>query len=337
MSPHNPEAVGSSPTPAIKVSQFRETFFYFKPTLDSTIIATDGNHSASILVKISYLGDISYEITKYSPKLVQVTFKVESNGKFDDTNSDTKIITGIAGDPLTEIPSVTANPGYEFIWWSQEIPTVFPDEDTTYTAYFSEATYTITYHLNGGSDNGNNPTEFIWGTQSILLTPPTKVGYTFSGWSYSNQGVSSSMTEKVYVNNMNYIEDGKLNIYALWKPNTYYIIFGNHSSVGGYYAKVSYNSNNLTFYKYMYTSTAADATKYSNVEYKYIPLSDENYDGWKIVCINSEEDIWNDLETNDQVKLLDNNAQLLKNIENITDENGNWISTSNYEVKSISK
>ena len=36
-------------------------------------------------------------------------------------------------------------------------------------------------------------------------------------------------------------------------------------------------------------------------------------------------------------KLLDNNGQLLKNIENVTDENGNWIATCNYEVQRINK
>ena len=43
------------------------------------------------------------------------------------------------------------------------------------------------------------------------------------------------------------------------------------------------------------------------------------------------------LEENAYFKLLDNNGQLLKNIENVTDENGNWIATCNYEVQRINK
>ena len=77
----------------------------------------------------------------------------------------------------------------------------------------------------------------------------------------------------------------------------------------------------------MYTSTAANVTKYSNVEYSYSPLSEQKYDGWQAVCKNIEGDIWENLEENAYFKLLDNNGQLLKNIENVTDENGNWIAT----------
>ena len=304
---------------------------------NTTITASDGVHSATISVTVSELGNMNLVISKYTERTVTVRFKIDSKGRFDDNTYGTKSISGISGTPMTNIPNVTAKEGYELAWWSPEIPENFPDTDTTYTAVFSEATYTITYHLNGGSVNGENPSSFIWGTSYINLIAPSKVGYTFSGWSYTNEGVSSSMTEKVYVNNINNIKDKTLNLYALWKPNTYYIVMTPHASSGYCYARVLYNSNTLSFYNYMYTSTAADATKYSNVEFSYTPLADDKYDGWQAVCKNSEGNIWDDLDETNYFKLLDNSGNLIKNIENVTDENGNWIATCNYEVKRINK
>ena len=329
--------ISNNPEVATAVLENKVITITSKTEGTTKVIASDNSHSATISVSVSNSGSISVSIAKYIDTTVTLVFKIDSKGRFEDNTYGTKTITGNAGNPITGLPTVTAIDGYELALWEPEIPENFPNEDTTYTAIFSEATYSVTYHLNGGTATGSNPTDFVWGTSYIPLTAPTRIGYTFSGWSYTNEGVSSSMTEKVYVNNMNNINNGNLDLNALWKPNTYYIILTPHASSGGCYARVLYNSNNLAFYNYMYTSTAANATKYSNVEYSYSPLSEQKYDGWQAVCKNIEGDIWENLEENAYFKLLDNNGQLLKNIENVTDENGNWIATCNYEVQRINK
>ena len=52
-------------------------------------------------------------------------------------------------------------------------------------ACYSLNTYTITYHLDGGSNHKDNPANFNVTTATITLQDPTKTGYTFAGW-YTN-------------------------------------------------------------------------------------------------------------------------------------------------------
>ncbi len=53
-------------------------------------------------------------------------------------------------------------------------------------AKWSIANYTITYNLNGGCNNENNPTSFTFETETIILLDATKTGYTFVGWTSSD-------------------------------------------------------------------------------------------------------------------------------------------------------
>ncbi len=53
----------------------------------------------------------------------------------------------------------------------------------------TKAKYTITYELNGGINNPDNPTEYTEGTE-ITLKPATKEGYTFIGWYLDDKAVS---------------------------------------------------------------------------------------------------------------------------------------------------
>ena len=66
---------------------------------------------------------------------------------------------------------------------------------TTYTAnatvyaYYTINTYTITYNLNGGTVSTANPTSYNI-MSSFTLNNPSRVGYTFNGWTGSNDASS---------------------------------------------------------------------------------------------------------------------------------------------------
>ena len=66
--------------------------------------------------------------------------------------------------------------------------------DRTYTAHWSEVAYIITYNLDGGTEN-TNPTGYNTASDTFMLNPPTKTGYTFVGWSGTGiDGIASDVT-----------------------------------------------------------------------------------------------------------------------------------------------
>ncbi len=77
---------------------------------------------------------------------------------------------------LIEAPTKT---GYTFSGWSN-IPETMPDEDVTITGTFSINTYKVIYKV----DNEDYASvDVIYDTTINLIEEPSKIGYTFSGWS----------------------------------------------------------------------------------------------------------------------------------------------------------
>lgn len=73
------------------------------------------------------------------------------------------------------------------------LPVEFYDEEMNYTMRFiwedcnktltrAETKYSITYHLDDGENNANNPASCTKNSPTITLNAPTKIGYTFNGW-----------------------------------------------------------------------------------------------------------------------------------------------------------
>ena len=59
-------------------------------------------------------------------------------------------------------------------------------EDITLVAEWDVIQYTITYTLNGGTNASTNPTSYNY-HDTFTLAPPTRVGYTFLGWTFIGQ------------------------------------------------------------------------------------------------------------------------------------------------------
>ena len=76
--------------------------------------------------------------------------------------------------------------------------------------------YSITYVLNGGINNINNPTIFNMDT-NVSLLDPTKEGYTFGGW-YIDEDFSTAF-------NLELLEPIDITLYAMWNINTYTLLF----------------------------------------------------------------------------------------------------------------
>ncbi len=86
-------------------------------------------------------------------------------------------------------------------WRYTKIPMVFEDEPKA-------ETYTITYVLNGGINNSENPSSYVQGN-ALTFKDPTREGYEFDGW-YLNE----DFTKKI--NALTTRSNGDKTLYAKW-------------------------------------------------------------------------------------------------------------------------
>ena len=108
-----------------------------------------------------------WEVNEYS-----ITF--DSNG-----GSDVETLYFDYGEGVTA-PEDPVRVGYTFAGWDAELPATMPAENLTFTAKWTINTYNIIYIV----DDVTYKTQPI--AYGATITPeaePTKVGYTFSGWS----------------------------------------------------------------------------------------------------------------------------------------------------------
>ena len=73
--------------------------------------------------------------------------------------------------------------------------------------------YSISYELNGGTNNSENPVSYATGNDAIALKDPTREGYTFVGW----------FTDSEYKNQITEIPENStedFTLYAKWRENT---------------------------------------------------------------------------------------------------------------------
>ena len=70
--------------------------------------------------------------------------------------------------------------------------------------------YIITYNLDGGTNNANNPAFFPVGNAAIALADPTRAGYDFGGW-YDNDGLTGTALTAIAANSTANVE-----LWAKW-------------------------------------------------------------------------------------------------------------------------
>ena len=87
-----------------------------------------------------------------------------------------------------EIPTKEGNSqcAYKFIGWDKDVTEM--ECDVTYIAQF-EQQYFISYNLDGGINSNDNPDYYTSKSGTITLVKPTRLGYTFIGWSGTNGDV----------------------------------------------------------------------------------------------------------------------------------------------------
>lgn len=142
--------------------------------------------------------------------------------------------TFVSGDlPITL--SVPTRAGYEFGGWflssdfSGAAQTTIPAGTNNNVYVYAKwiKTYNITYHLGGGINAEDNPTEFNERTLPLTLKAPTRDGFTFGGW-YQNPACSGNQVTTIDAGT-----EKNVSLWAKWNAIEYsvsYVLNGGTNS-----------------------------------------------------------------------------------------------------------
>ena len=124
------------------------------------------------------------------------TINYELNGGLQPTPANPSSYTVESEDIVLKNPS---KEGYTFKWWTEgskiENGSI---GNKTFTANWEAISYPITYVLNGGINNANNPSSYTIESAKITLQNPTKKWYTFKKWTEGNTIENGSIGAKTF-------------------------------------------------------------------------------------------------------------------------------------------
>ena len=116
------------------------------------------------------------------------------------------------------------------------------DEALSLYAVWEKQSYKITYHLAGGINSKDNPEIYYVEDPYIKLSDPSKTGYIFKGWYFSEDG-QEAVTEKTKL-------EGNVDLYARWvKDNV--PVFSVSKDQKNFIAALS-NMDSVTGYGFVY-------------------------------------------------------------------------------------
>ena len=152
-------------------------------------------------------------------------YTVTFNGNGSTSGSMKKLANCKYGKKYTLTKNGFKKKGYTFTGWNTkkdgsgktyknkaEVKNLSSKADGKVTLYaqWKKTKYTITYNLNKGKNNKNNPTSYNITTKTIKLKNPTRKGYTFKGW-YSDKKCTKKVTQ------IKKGSTGNVTLYAKWK------------------------------------------------------------------------------------------------------------------------
>ena len=156
--------------------------------------------------------------------VIEYTINFKSNGGI--LEGDSEIVYTDYRDVVLPIPT---REKYDFLGWyqgSQLIEKLEKNGNYTLKAEWIGKAYAINYHLDGGSFEGEYPTEYHY-HENTALFEPVKEGFSFEGW-YSNANFTG---EQIYT--ITSTQEGDVDLYAKWREMnpivTYHLNGGNWS------------------------------------------------------------------------------------------------------------
>ena len=216
-------ANGGSGTPSSQTKWYDTalTLSTTKPT--RTGYSFQGWGTSASATTVSYDSGAKYTknaaITLYAIwKANTYTVSYNANGGSGAPSSQTKT----HGKDLTLSTTKPTRTGYSFQGWgtSASATTVSYASGAKYTAnskitlyaVWKANTYTITYNVNGGSGNITSTTKTHGVSATLTSSKPTRINYSFLGWSESKTATSAT-----YASGASYTKNNNVTLYAVWK------------------------------------------------------------------------------------------------------------------------
>nr|DAO53480.1 MAG TPA: hypothetical protein [Caudoviricetes sp.] len=128
----------------------------------------------------------------------------------------------------------------------------------------ARSSYKITYNANGGTGAPGAQTKWYGTNLALSSTKPTRTGYTFQGWA-----TSSTSSTVSYKPGATYTGNAALNLYAVWKANTFAVKYDANGGTGapadqtktyGVDLKLSSTKPTKTNYNFLGWGTSAAST-----------------------------------------------------------------------------
>ena len=179
-----------------------------------------------LTIEVANYGDLSFEAI-YSLNQYSISYDLDG-GSYPSGDNPTQYT--VLSDDIVIVNPVKE--GYTFVGWTgRDILTpnmnvTIPSGSTgdiSLKANWTPTNYTITYDLDGGSLDGDNPVTYNVETNDFTLVNPTKNGYTFLGWIGGGNGlVIDEPTLNVTIDVNNY---GQLSFEAVYQVINYGISY----------------------------------------------------------------------------------------------------------------
>ena len=216
------EGIGNLPESYCKVSStfgcdvtmfFTGWSFKSNPSTESEIV--DLNNLDVFASKDTTLYAVWTSVETYT-----VTFNAGGHGK-----TKVNFVRVGAGETITKTVDPSADIGYQFGGWFTEDSILFEFETTPITksiilyAHWTPVDYTITYMLEDGTNDSENPETYNIETPTFGFKAPSREGYTFEKW-YYDAAFSEPATQITQGTTT-----GAKTLYAKWIPNVYTITY----------------------------------------------------------------------------------------------------------------
>lgn len=198
--------------------------------------ATEAKYVPEQTVK-NLVADVDGKYTLYAVWAVNsYSIAYDANG---GTNAPTEQNNLLYGESVTLSSQVPIRTGYIFLGWArtstateaqysagQEVSNLVSNDGETLTLYgvWAAISYTIIYNANGGQ----NPPASVGGilfeeTRKLSDEKPTRIGYTFLGWSINSSASSPQFEAGSEVKQLVSDSKGNVTLYAVWSAHRYSI------------------------------------------------------------------------------------------------------------------